>query len=231
METIVKIMLQVHIAAGVLVLITGSWQMIGSKGGKRHRIVGQTYFYGMTVIFVTAIPLCFLDPDMVFFGRIFLGAVSLFSYYFALMGMRFGRLKNLKKPEKMDKVIASAGLISWMFMVGIFIWCLFNDHKTTGIILGVFSIIFGATVIFDFRRLVWMDTTEKVYAGTSWLKNHNGRIMGSYIAAITAFCANVQPFPLPVLNWVLPSALGFIFIPYFARQIRRMLGEIPRTKA
>lgn len=228
---VVKLILRIHITSGAIVLLLGLLQIVLPKHGKRHRIMGRGYFYAMTIVFVSSVYLCLFDHDMQFFGRVFLGVVALFSYYSALMGMRFGKLKVLAKPLLTDKVISVLGLISWLFMLGLGIWCLLQKAHTPAIILGVFSIIFGWAVIVDFRRLVVLNTTEKLFDPKSWLLNHSGRILGSYIAATTAFCVNVNPFPSPVMNWLIPSTMGFILIPFFSRKIRKMTATEKKSTA
>jgi uncharacterized membrane protein len=224
---LIKLFLRIHILSGAIVLLTGLLQIILPKIGRRHRILGRVYFYSMSVVFITSIILCFFDTNMQLFGRIFLGVVALFSYYSAVMGMRFGKLKVLSKPLYTDKVISTLGVLSWLFMLGIGIWCAMTKNYIPAAILGVFSFIFGMAVIVDFRRLVILNTTEKLYDPKSWMLNHAGRILGSYIAAITAFCVNVSPFPMGILNWLVPTAMGFILIPLFMRKVRRMIGEKP----
>jgi uncharacterized membrane protein len=225
----VKLFLQIHIISGVCVLLLGMLQIILPKHGKRHRVLGRLYFYGMTSIFLTSIVLCLFDHDLALFSSIFLAVVALFSYYSALMGMRFGRYKVLPKPMLTDKIISFCGLISWLGMLGVGIWCVLSKNYSAAIILGVFAIIFGWAVIVDFRKLVLMDSTEKLYDSKSWLLNHSGRILGSYIAATTAFCVNVSPFPFEILNWLVPTAMGFFLIPYFSRKVRKMVGPTRKS--
>jgi uncharacterized membrane protein len=226
---LIKVFLQIHIATGVLVLILGMLQIVLPKHGKRHRVLGRLYYYGMTSIFLTSIVLCLFDYDLPLFSRVFLAVVALFSYYSALMGMRFGKYKVLPKPLLTDKIIATCGMLSWLGMLGVGVWCLLNKNYTAAIILDVFSVIFGWAVITDFRKLVLMNSTDRLFDPRSWLLNHSGRILGSYIAATTAFCVNVSPFPFQILNWLVPSAMGFILIPYFSRKVRKMIGPNRRS--
>jgi hypothetical protein len=226
---LIKLFLRLHVLAGAIVLIVGLIQIILPKMGRRHRVMGRVYFYAMTIVFITSAVLCLFDTNMQLFGRIFLGVVALFSYYSALMGMRFGKLKVLSKPLIADKVISTLGILSWLFMLGIGIWCVITGNYVPAAILGAFSLIFGWAVIVDFRKLVILDTTEKLYDPKSWLRNHTVRILGSYVAAITAFCVNVSPFPLDILNWLLPTAMAFIIIPFFTRKVRKMIGENSRN--
>ena len=74
-----------HIIAGSISLIAAVLAVLSSKGKKLHILSGRTYFWGMAIIFLTAIPMSIINAN------IFLFLVAIFSFYLAYAGMRFAR--------------------------------------------------------------------------------------------------------------------------------------------
>ena len=64
---------------------SGSFGSFVFKGKKLHILSGRTYFWGMAIIFLTAIPMSIISAN------IFLFLVAIFSFYLAYAGMRFAR--------------------------------------------------------------------------------------------------------------------------------------------
>ena len=78
-----KPLLYIHILAGFVSLGTAYLLLFLKKGDKRHKKYGMYYVYGMSTIFVTAIPL-----SMMGVVQPFLFAIAIFSFYFAFAGFR-----------------------------------------------------------------------------------------------------------------------------------------------
>ena len=55
METVIKLLLIVHVVAGTLSLTSGLLAILLRNKVKIHRSIGKTYFWAMTVVFVTAV--------------------------------------------------------------------------------------------------------------------------------------------------------------------------------
>ena len=86
--------------------------VVSSKGKKVHIIAGRTYFWGMIIIFLTAIPLSIVS------GNVFLFLIAIFSFYLAYAGMRFARNRT-----------GIANIFDWvavglMILSGMVMWCL-----------------------------------------------------------------------------------------------------------
>ena len=95
--TIEKPLLYLHILAGFISLGVAYILLFIKKGNKRHKKLGMIYVYGMTTIFVTAIPLSLLREF-----NPFLFVVAIFSFYLAFSGYRQGRDRNGAR-EQIDK--------------------------------------------------------------------------------------------------------------------------------
>ena len=74
--------LAVHVAAGTTGLVLGPVIMFAPKrGGSVHTKLGEAYHWVFLVLFISAVALAILDPDVWW-----LGLVGAFSYSFALRG-------------------------------------------------------------------------------------------------------------------------------------------------
>ena len=78
-------LLIIHILAGALALMAAVSSVVSSEGKKVQIIAGRTYFWGMAIIFLTAIPMSIVS------GNVFLFLIAIFSFYLAYAGMRFAR--------------------------------------------------------------------------------------------------------------------------------------------
>ena len=78
-------LLSIHILAGSISLIAAAFAVLSSKGKKAHILAGRTYFWGMAVIFLTAVPMSIASSN------VFLFLIAIFSFYLAYAGMRFAR--------------------------------------------------------------------------------------------------------------------------------------------
>ena len=80
-----QILLPIHILAGTIALVSAVLAMLSDKGRRLHVLSGRAYFWGMTAIFLTAIPMSIIGSN------IFLFLIAIFSFYLAFAGMRFAR--------------------------------------------------------------------------------------------------------------------------------------------
>ena len=78
-------LLFIHIIAGTVSLLAAVLAVVSAKGKKVHIWAGRTYFWGMFLIFITAIPMSIISSN------IFLFLIAIFSFYLAFAGMRFAR--------------------------------------------------------------------------------------------------------------------------------------------
>ena len=100
MTPVETVTLWIHIAAGVVALLTGVIALVTRKGGLRHRQAGRTYVASMGVVVITVLPLLVLDPSP---NRVFLTLIAIFSGYFAFSGYRvLSRKRPVDNAEPVD---------------------------------------------------------------------------------------------------------------------------------
>ena len=193
-------MLWLHIAGGIISLITGLVAMFASKGGKAHRLAGKIYFAGMTAVFVGAL------FTAIGHQKDFLLMVAFFSYYMTVRGYRILFLKKInlgQKAQFLDIMISSLAAVYIISLFGWGGWVLLQGGG-----MGITGIVFatiGSAFLFSDIRNFTRPPKEKMH----WWYSHISSMGGSYISAVTAFVVvNIQ---LPQHNWILwilPAVIG-----------------------
>ena len=185
-------LLIIHILAGTLALMAAVSAVVSSKGKKGHIIAGRTYFWGMTIIFLTAIPMSIVS------GNVFLFLIAIFSFYLAYAGMRFARNRT-GIANIFDWVAVSLMILSGMVMWCLAIFYLINNNSQyiTPIIFGFIAISLGYT---DFRGY-----RNKSAIGKQRIARHLTNMLAGTIAVITAvLVTNIYIEPVFIL-WILPT--------------------------
>ena len=187
-------LLFIHIIAGTVSLLAAALAVASGKEKKEHILAGRTYFWGMFLIFITAIPMSIISSNL------FLFPVAIFSFYLAYAGMRFGRNRT---------GIASTfdwAAVGLMILSGIAMWCLatlyFINNNTQYITLTVFGFIAISLGYADFRSY-----RNKSAIGKKRIARHLTNMLAGTIAVITAvLVTNVNIEPVFIF-WILPTIL------------------------
>lgn len=198
--------LAVHIAAGFTAFVLAPVALATVKGGVQHRRWGLVYLWAMGVVAGTAEPMALYRPVL------FLALVAVFSFYSAFSAYRITKLKSLARGGQ-------AGVVDWIAALSTFILsaCLagFGAFRPALVQhMGVVAIVFGSIGMFLAGAEMWhfiKKPKEKMF----WWYTHLGNMIGSYIAAWTAFLVtNVHPHralrhtftsSLEKLIWLLPT--------------------------
>lgn len=215
METFIKFLISSHVAAGAISLITAPVAMAVAKGGRAHRLTGKIFFWSMVYIFVSAIVLG------IYHWKPFLLMVSVLSFYLVYSGYRTLYQKQIhlgKGVNWYDWVVAA---VCGMFMLGFLIWSVGLMVNGTNAILIIF---------FSLGGLFGILTEVKRYASKpdqkhGWLFNHIGRMVGGFIAAVTAFSTNVLTYLPGLAQWLWPTLIGTPLIIYWIRTYHKKLDN------
>jgi len=218
-----RIFLGVHIAAGSGAFVLAPLALVTAKGGKAHCRWGKIYFWCMAVVATTALVMAIYRPIL------FLALVAIFSFYSAFVGYRVLGQKAAFKGQPVVKGLdwiaaifcfaASAALA----LLGAFRPALVSNLGIPAIVFGIIGMSISAGAMWDFTH----PPREKMF----WWYAHLQGMIGSYIAAWTAFCVVTIG---PLLHgawwiWVLPSAIGVPAIIATTAYYKRKFT--PRQKA
>ena len=218
MDELIDQLLIIHVAAGVISLVTGLISILSLKGSKVHKKSGKIYFYSMTIVFVTAIIIASYR-----FNR-FLFLIAFLSYYSVFAGVRKLRLKNLHKNQKPKWFDWTAGIfngIANLFFIGLGIYySIENGFFSGGALLSVgFGI--GGLLISYVNLKPFIIKPNKSY---HWYLSHIGNMFGGYIATSTAFLSTlISKYEImnPFLGFALPSIIGVPLLIYWMNKTEK----------
>ena len=200
-------LLYLHILAGFISLGIAYLLLFIKKGNKRHKKLGMIYVYGMSTIFVTAIPLSLLGEF-----NPFLFVIAIFSFYLAFSGYRQGRDRNGAR-EQIDKVlgvfITATGILFYSMAVSLFL--IKDSMWITSVLFGSIALVLG---INDFRRMKIVERPNFY----DRINLHLNLMLAATIATTTAFIVTIEPFATNWFNWVAPTIVGTPIIIYFSKR-------------
>ena len=202
-----KPLLYLHILAGFISLGIAYVLLFIKKGNKRHKKLGIIYVYGMSTIFVTAIPLSLIGEF-----NPFLFVIAIFSFYLAFSGYRQGRDRNGAR-EQIDKAlgifITATSILFYSMAVSLYL--IEDSMWITSVIFGSIALVFS---INDFRRMKIVERPD-FYDRTNL---HLNLMLAGTIATTTAFIVTIDPFSTLWLNWIAPTIVGTPIIIYFSKR-------------
>ena len=214
MHIIVVALLVLHIAAGSTALACGLVALCSRKGSPLHRRFGLIYYRAMCVVAVTA---AILAPVV---HSVFLFLVMILSFYAAFAGYRvLGRKNPFSAPPMfVDWAAAVVVSVSGAAMVTIAIEkppLIDPSFAPMFLVFGTISLFLG---VGDVVRYVRPPQRKG-----AWMLLHGGKMIGSYIAAVTAFSAvNLQVLP-PLVRWFWPTAVLIPLIVYYNATLSRKM--------
>lgn len=207
-----KIALILHIAGGIIGLLTGLINVIRKKGDKNHKILGKLFYYSMLTAGFSSLALSSLRPNY------FLFMVGVFTLYMVSVGQRY--LKHKQDDKKiiryLDWIISTVMLISGLlfFVLGLLSLLKSNAFGLVFITFGCLGLVF---VRQDFKNF-----TNKSRIKNYWLIGHLQRMTGGFISSLTAFLVvNIKYFPniIPgIIYWLLPTV---VFTPLIIKWVKQ----------
>jgi hypothetical protein len=214
METAISLTLWVHVLAGAVALGVAPIALVTLKGGPTHRRWGKVYFWAIGVVAATAIVVGLWRSIL------FLVLTAVFSFYAALSGYRVLYLKRPdlgQRPAPLDWIAAGITLAASATLVTMGVvkpTPRFQELSTVAIVFGFVGLAISGLDVLRFVR----PPDDK----RAWWYKHMANMIGSYIAAVTAFSVvNFTVLP-PTLRWLWPTMVGTpliaIWITYYKRR-------------
>jgi len=221
METAIRVTLWIHVLAGTLALVVAPVALLTVKGGPTHRRWGKVYFWAMAVVAATAVVVGLWK------GLLFLMLVAVFSFYAALSGYRvlFRKRPDLgQRASTLDWTAAGIALMASAALVALGILRptpTFQNLSTVAIVFGGIGLSLSGLDVWRFLS----PPADK----RAWWYRHMANMIGSYIAAVTAFSVvNLTPLPM-TLRWLWPTMIGTpaiaVWILYYKRRFNKPKAE------
>ncbi|WP_194976361.1 hypothetical protein [Aquiflexum lacus] len=204
--TLFKILLALHIICGGISLFYGAFIMFSKKGDKKHKKIGNVYFYAMLSTSVLAIVMSYLHPNY------FLFIIAIFTIYMILSGKRYLEKKKTSNVKSLDWIVTVSMFIFGLIFIAYGIFAIVKNDNF-GIVLIVFGSISILFVVQDYRNFKGLSTIKNF-----WLTTHLQRMVGSYIAAITAFIVVNNSILPEIVAWLLPTVFLVPLITIWRRK-------------
>jgi uncharacterized membrane protein len=221
-----KVLLGLHVASGSLAFVLAPVALLTAKGGKAHRRWGLVYFYAMAGVAVSAMVMSAYRPIL------FLGLVAIFSFYNAWLAYRVLSQKQaaqgVRTAQPVDWVAAIVTLAAGLMLAGCGLVrpALVQHLAIPAVLFGCLAMMLAMQAMFAFRRR----PAEKMF----WWYEHIQGMLGSYIAAWTAFLVvTIDPLlHLGWVLWVLPTAIGVpamrLTVAYYRRRFTPRLKPVEK---
>ncbi len=161
----------------------------------------MVYLWAMGTVAATALPMALYRPVL------FLALVAVFSFYAAFSGYRATKLKALARGGAAQPIDWTAGIVTFCSSAALAWLGAFKPAAVQH--MGVVAIVFGLLGMRLAARELWKfvkKPKEKMF----WWYTHLGNMIGSYIAAWTAFSVVTLPriFGSGVYLWLWPTFIG-----------------------
>ena len=210
-----RLVLWAHVAAGIVAVLAGCVAMVTRKGGDRHRRAGRTFVRSMAVVVGTVLVLLGFAPSSP--GRQFLTLVAVFSGYLAFSGYRV--LARKRRPGAAETVDWAAAALTALASLGMGAWGL--SLVVGGAAFGVVLVVFGALGVgfagADARsfRAAGASAPEADGSGRAWMGRHLSRMVGAFVATVSAVSVVNLSETLGVVSWLWPTAAFLPLILYW----------------
>ncbi len=211
LEQIIKILIYFHAFLGGLGLIAGMISIIVRKGGVNHKKAGKIFSWAM----ISSSLISLFIARMPHHENLFLFLIGLFTIYMVLAGNAALTFKSTEKLKAnyLDKTISGVmlGISIIMIIMGIVGIIQKIDNSILYVFFGTFGIFL---TVRDFQSFKQITLNRNI-----WIKNHIGRMVGAFIASVTAFLVaglNVGS----TLFWILPTLFGVGYIIYWNRKYK-----------
>jgi uncharacterized membrane protein len=213
-----RALLGLHIASGAGAFVLAPLALVTAKGGKAHRRWGAIYFWCMAGVAATALIMAIWLPIL------FLALIAILSFYAAFGAYRVLGRKAAWKGQSVVRAldwaaaIVCLGACAALVLFGVFRPELIQNLRITAVVFGLVGIRISARAMWRFMH----PPADKMF----WWYAHLQGMIGSYIAAWTAFCLVTLGALLHGAwwLWLVPISVGFPAIlattAYYQRRFR-----------
>ncbi|AWL09622.1 hypothetical protein G9H64_12215 [Aquirufa nivalisilvae] len=219
MKEVFFTLLCLHIAGGGLGLLVGTLILFLRKGDRNHRKLGLLFYWGMCLAGATSLVMAVLHPNY------FLFIVGIFTLYMNLSAKRYLRFKkNEQEAQVIDYVISAFMLVFGVVFIAFGIYLLVQAKN-----FGIVFLVFGSIGL-RFVRQDYLFKKSGYSIKLAWLSQHIQRMMGTYIASLTAFLVvNSSIFPQFIPSFVFWLLPGIIVGPLIGRFVKKYTQKVKHS--
>ncbi len=216
MELLSKLSLYSHITAGVITLIMGILAIIFNRRDvKRHRTVGNIFFYAMLWICISTIFGWLKHINEPFYQ--FLLGIAAIVFCGIMTGYRAIQFRHGAQVNRFDIGLTVFLGISGAIMLLMAAW---HFYLGTMIAIPILFNVFGFGALTDTYRNYKRLSSAHLMNAQAWLAVHVSSMLGAFTASTTAFTVNAAHFLPWYLQWFGPMLLLLPLQIYWARQLK-----------
>lgn len=196
--TIFEILLYLHVITGGTSLLVGLVVLLTKKGNSLHKKLGTLFYFSLLLSSLLSLPMAIIHPN------VFLFSIGVFTIYMLLSGKRYLKIKSYSDFNIFDKITT---IVLSIFNIIFIIFGIYNIAKGNnfGFVFAFFGGLGSVFVLEDYKNSYQKNTIKNF-----GLIAHITRMVGSYIATLTAFLVVNNKVLPAILVWVLPT---LIFVP------------------
>lgn len=218
-----------HVLAGMIGFFAAPAAMLTAKGGLWHRRWGKVYFWAMTVAAFSAMALSIFGPRT----NLFLTLIGVFSFYLSYSGYRVLYQKRPAKgqgPHSFDWLMATVTALTGLGLMAAGIFKPTPLWERTGVVAVALGAACLVTAGVDIKRFLRPPADRNF-----WWYSHMAGMLGSYIAALTAFLVNnarhVDIGAPAWVWWLAPTIVGApaisVWTAYYRKKFTARLKVTP----
>jgi hypothetical protein len=227
LELLSKLSLYIHILAGASTLVTGPIAIFYNfRDPRKHRMVGQAFYYAMLIVAFSSIIGFLKQPDKVFFQ--FLLGISLLVLAGIFRGVRSIFLMKGSAVNSFDWAYTVLIGLNAVYMLGMSAW---HFAAGTMIALPILFGIFGMMCATDTWRNWKTFSNPELLHKLDWMRLHISTMLGAFTASTTAFTVNAAHFLPWWAQWFGPTLLLVPLQVYFGRKVKAMRKQATPQKA
>lgn len=206
MEQVITIAIYIHAFLGGLGLISGLGSIVVKKGSIPHKKMGKLFAFGMLGSCLISLVVAWLPNHK----NLFLFLIGVFTIYLVLAGQRALAFKTKQKPTITDFAISGSMFVFSILMILIGLYGIINaiHNSILYLFFGSFGLLMSSK---DFKLFYSKDKRE-------WLPNHVGKMVGAFIASVTAFIVAGLGLGNSI-SWIVPSLIGTIYIAFWINKL------------
>lgn len=213
MEQVITIAIYIHAFLGGVGLISGLGSIVLKKGSIPHRKMGKLFSIGMLGSCLISLVVAWLPNHK----NLFLFLIGVFTIYLVLAGNRALAFKTKQKATITDFLISGSMFVFSLLMIIVGLYGIINsvNNSILYLLFGSFGLLMTSK---DFKLYASKDKSQ-------WLPNHVGKMVGAFIASVTAFI--VAGIGIGnIISWVLPSIIGTIYIAFWVNKLKNKNRKI-----
>lgn len=207
METTIQVLIYSHAFLGAIGLLAGLASIVLKKGSKPHQKMGKLFSISMLGSCLLSLFIACMPKH----ENPFLFLIGFFTIYLVISGNRALTFKTKPKAGFLDKIISGTMFLAAIIMLLFGIYGMINALSQSFLF-----VFFGAFGLFmSTKDFIFFNSQHK----KNWLAQHIGKMVGAFIASVTAFI--VAGLGLgSILSWIVPSIIGTVYIIYWNRKMK-----------